>query len=54
MRHNWRASLKKFGRQHVLLVQSFPVVLSVIFLLVFAKWNFASVLNFDFVDPLVG
>ena len=42
MRHNWRASLEKF-RRLVLLVQLFPVAQSVIFLLVVAKYNFASV-----------
>ena len=29
MRHNWRASLKKFCRLKVLLIQFFPVALSV-------------------------
>ena len=43
--HNWRVSLKKFCRLKVLLIQFFPVALSVIFLLVYAKWNFASVLR---------
>ena len=40
MRHNWRASLRKFcSFTH----QFFPVALLVIFLLVYAKCNFASV-----------
>ena len=46
MRHNWRASLKKFCRLKVLLIWFFPVALSVIFLLVYAKCNFASVFIF--------
>ena len=37
MRHNWRASLKKFGFSQL--------ALSVIFLLVYAKCNFAAVLK---------
>ena len=41
--HNWRASLKKFCRLKILLIQFFPVALSVIFLLVYAKCNFDSV-----------
>ena len=45
MRHNWRASLKSFCRLKVLLIQFFPVALLVIFLLVYAKCNFASVLT---------
>ena len=47
--HNWRASLKKFCRLKVLLIQLFPVALSVIFLLVYAKCNFASVRKSFFV-----
>ena len=39
---NWRASLKKFCWFKVLLIQFFPA-LSVMFLLVYAKCNFASV-----------
>ena len=34
MRHSWRASLRKFCRLKVLLIQFFPIALSVIFLLV--------------------
>ena len=33
MRHNWRGSLQKFRRLKVLLMQFFPVALSVIFCL---------------------
>ena len=40
--HNWRSSFK-IGMLKVLLIQFFPVALSVIFLLVYAKCNFASV-----------
>ena len=43
MRHNWLASLKNFWRLKVLLIQFFPVALSVICLLVYAKCNFAFV-----------
>ena len=43
--HNWLASLKKFCRLKVLLIQFFPVALSVIFLLVYSKCNFTSVLK---------
>ena len=46
MRHNWRASLEKFCRLKVLLIQFFPVALSVIFLLVYAKCNIGSVYIF--------
>ena len=42
MRHNWRAPLKIFCRLKVSLIQFFPVALSVLFLLVYAKCNFAS------------
>ena len=49
MRHNWRASLKKICRPKVLLIQFFPVALSVTFLLLDAKCNFASVLK-DLID----
>ena len=42
MRHNWRAPLKIFCRLKVSLNQFFPVALSVIFLLVYAKCNCAS------------
>ena len=45
MRHNWLASLKKFCRLKILLIKFFPVALSVIFLLLDAKCNFASVLD---------
>ena len=45
MRHNWRASLKNFRRFKVLLIQFFTEALSVIFLLVYAKCNFASLFN---------
>ena len=41
--HSWRASLKIFSILKVLLIQFFPVAFSVIFLLVYAKCNFASV-----------
>ena len=40
MRHNWRASLLSFK---VLIIQFFPVALSVIILLVYAKCNFTFV-----------
>ena len=43
MRHNWLAWLKKFCRLKVLLIRFLPVALPVIFLLVYAKYNFASV-----------
>ena len=51
MRHNWRASLKKFCRQN-LTHSVFPVALSVKFLLVYAKYNFAAVnrLNYNVVS----
>ena len=42
MSHNWRASIKKFCRFLVLLIQFFSVALSVIFLLVYAKCNLVS------------
>ena len=37
MHHNWRALLKKFCTLKVFFIQFFPVALSVIFLLVYAK-----------------
>ena len=40
---NWRASLKKFFRIKVLLIQFFQVALLVIFFLVYVKCNFVSV-----------
>ena len=46
MRQNWRSSLTEFCRLKDILIQFFPVALSVIFLLVYAKCNFASVLMF--------
>ena len=45
MRHIWRASHKKFFRLKHLLIQYFPVALSLMFLLVYAESNFVSVLN---------
>ena len=39
-------SLEKFCRLKVILIQFFPVALSVLFLLVYAKCNFASVYLF--------
>ena len=45
MRRDWLASLKKFFRLKVLLIQLLRVSLSVIFLLMYAKYNFASVLK---------
>ena len=42
---NKRRSLKKLCRFKLLLIQFFPVALLVIFLLVYAKCNFASVLK---------
>ena len=50
---NWLASHKKFSRLQVLLILFFPVALSVIFSLVYAKCNFASVLNIE-VPPGMG
>ena len=59
MRHNWLVSLsncldsqlacvdEKFCRLKVLLIQFFPVALSVIFLLVYAKCYFASVFQIE-------
>ena len=45
MRLNWRGSLGKFCRLKVSVFV--PVAVSVIFLLVYAKCNFASVFIFD-------
>ena len=45
--HNWRGSLN-FCRLKVLLIQFFPVALSGIFLLAYAKCNFASVCMYCF------
>ena len=45
MRHNWRVTLETFCRLKFILNQFFPVALSVIFKLVYAKCNFASVLK---------
>ena len=45
MRHNWRVTLETFCRRKVILIQFFPVALLVIFKLVYAKCNFASVLK---------
>ena len=45
MRHNWRGSFEKFCRLKVLLIQFFPVALLVMYLLVYAKCNFAFVIK---------
>ena len=51
--HNWRASLRKFFRLKVLLIQFLPVALSVMFLLAYAKCNFASELKHSVALALV-
>ena len=45
MCHIWRTSLKKSCRLKLLLIQFFPVALSVIFLLVYAKCNLSLCYN---------
>ena len=52
MCHNWRASLEKFCRLKVLLMQFFRLALSVTFVLVHASCNFVLGKNYfmSFID----